>query len=73
MDTELVQGAAGDIHPFDWWFGNLKSKHMHTHEDTAAFGNAIATEAMKAIASAPTTRDITLAAASTFTSLPRRN
>ena len=29
----FLQGAAGDIHPFDWWFGNWKSKHMHTHEE----------------------------------------
>ncbi len=67
-----LQGAAGDIHPFDWWFGNLESKHMHTHEDTARFGEAIAREALRASVSVETSSDVRLASASAPLELPRR-
>lgn len=67
-----IQGAAGDILPFDWWFGNLDSKRMHTHEDTAEFGAALATEAIKLAASVDTSNDVKLAAASVPVELPRR-
>lgn len=67
-----LQGAAGDVHPFDWWFGNLESKHLHSHEDTAKFGEAIAREALRASVSVQTTSDISLAAISAPLELPRR-
>ncbi len=67
-----LQGAAGDIHPFDWWFGNLESKHLHTHEDTAAFGEAIAREALRTSIAIELTDDIKLATVSTPLELPRR-
>ncbi len=67
-----LQGAAGDIHPFDWWFGNLESKHLHTHEDTAKFGEAIASVALKASAHAEMTGDIVINAVSSSLELPRR-
>jgi hypothetical protein len=67
-----IQGAAGDIHPFDWWFGNHDSKHMHTHEDTAAFGNALAAEALRTAATVDMSADIQLACASATLDLPRR-
>lgn len=67
-----LQGAAGDVHPFDWWFGNLESKHLHTHDDTAKFGEAIAREALRASVSAQLGGDINLAALSAPLELPRR-
>ena len=67
-----LQGAAGDIHPFDWWFGNWKSKHLHTHEDTESFGRAIAAEAARVSEAISLHRSAALGAASTVTALPRR-
>lgn len=42
-----VQGAAGDIHPYDWWFGNTASEHLHTHEDTALLGKSLGSTALE--------------------------
>lgn len=67
-----LQGAAGDVHPFDWWFGNLESKHLHSHEDTATFGEAIAREALRASVSVSLTDNIQLGAMSAPLDLPRR-
>jgi hypothetical protein len=67
-----IQGAAGDIHPFDWWFGNLESKHLHTHEDTAAFGEAIAREALRVSVKIGPGSDIALGSASGAMEMPRR-
>ncbi len=67
-----LQGAAGDVHPFDWWFGNLDSPHLHSHEDTLKFGEAIASEALRASVSVDMTNDIRLAAISAPLELPRR-
>lgn len=67
-----LQGAAGDIHPFDWWFGNLESEHLHTHEDTAKFGEAIAREALRASVSVVPGSNVELAAISAPLELPRR-
>ncbi len=67
-----LQGAAGDIHPYDWWFGNLESEHLHTHEDTAKFGEAIARQALRASVQIEVTSDVSLAAAVTPLELPRR-
>ncbi len=67
-----LQGAAGDIHPYDWWFGNLKSEHLHTHAETAKFGEAIARQALQVSVSIQPEQDIDLASASTQLELPRR-
>lgn len=67
-----LQGAAGDIHPFDWWFGNRKSTHLHTHEDTAVFGEAIAREALRVSVQIKPTQDVELGSASRPLEMPRR-
>jgi neutral ceramidase len=67
-----LQGAAGDVHPFDWWFGNLESKHLHTHEDTAKFGEAIAREALRVSVSIEPTATVALNSAAAEMALPRR-
>jgi neutral ceramidase len=67
-----LQGAAGDVHPFDWWFGNWNSKHMHTHEDTEIFGRALAAEAARVAEGCTTAGSARLAAASTTVPMPRR-
>jgi hypothetical protein len=68
----FLQGAAGDVHPFDWWFGNWKSKHMHTHEDTELFGRTLAAEASRVAEGCATTRAVRLAGARGAVALPRR-
>jgi hypothetical protein len=68
----FLQGAAGDVHPFDWWFGNWKSKHLHTHADTESFGTALAAEALRVSESVSASRASALAAAETTIALPRR-
>ena len=66
-----VQGAAGDIHPFDWWFGNTASEHLHTHEDTALLGNALAGAAIQVERAVSCSADVPLAAISAPAQLPR--
>jgi neutral ceramidase len=68
----FLQGAAGDIHPFDWWFGNWKSKHMHTHEETDIFGRTLAAEAARVAEGCTTKRGARLAGAIGTVALPRR-
>ena len=68
----FLQGAAGDVHPFDWWFGNWDSRHMHTHEDTFIFGRTLAAEAAR-IAEATSTVDAArLGSVKGSVDLPRR-
>lgn len=67
-----LQGAAGDIHPFDWWFGNRESEHLHTHEDTAKFAEAIAREALKVSVQIEPVSDIYLDSSSDRIELNRR-
>ena len=68
----FLQGAAGDVHPFDWWFGNTESKYRATHGDAAALGRMLAGEAMKAIESAETRREVALSATECSILLPRQ-
>jgi len=67
----FFQGAAGDIHPFDWWFGNMESKHMHTHEDTRLLGEALGSEALRVARSCETTSEAVLRTATARMELPR--
>lgn len=68
----FLQGAAGDVHPFDWWFDNWKSKHMHTHEDTDILGRTLAAEAARVAEGCALTRRVRLAGVSRSVALPRR-
>ena len=68
----FLQGAAGDIHPFDWWFGNWESKHLHTHEDTDILGRTLAAEAARIAEGCATEHTVRLAGASGTVALPRR-
>ena len=66
-----VQGAAGDIHPFDWWFGNTGSEHLHTHEDTRLLGKSLAEAALSITADTTGNRDVVLGVSTAPVSLPR--
>ena len=66
-----IQGAAGDIHPFDWWFGNTASEHLHTHEDTALFGRSLANAALAVANDNSLSADVPLAVTTSTVQLPR--
>ncbi len=66
-----LQGAAGDIHPFDWWFGNTASEHLHTHEDTELFGRTLAKAALAVADDVSVAADVPLAVATAPVQLPR--
>ena len=67
-----IQGAAGDIHPFDWWFGNTASEHLHSHEDTRLLGKSLAEAALEVSGGIGNgSRDISLGVESAPLSLPR--
>lgn len=68
----FISGAGGDVHPFDWWMGNTESKHMHTFDDTEAFGRALGAEAVATLERAAVKRDVTLGAASRIIQMPRQ-
>jgi len=68
----FLQGAGGDIHPFDWWFGNRQSGHFHTHEDTAELGKAYADVALELESSIEASEDSSLKTSSMQVVLPRR-
>ncbi len=68
----FLQGAGGDIHPFDWWFGNRQSDHFHTHEDTAALGKVYADVALELESSIEASEDSSLKTSSMPVVLPRR-
>ena len=67
----FIQGAAGDIHPFDWWFGNKASEHLHSHEDTQAMGKTLATTALKLANAVTTSSNIPIGYVSDRIELPR--
>ena len=66
-----IQGAAGDIHPFDWWFGNRASEHLHSHEDTEAMGKALATATVRLANTVTTSSNIPLGYVTDDIELPR--
>lgn len=67
----FIPGAGGDINPFDWWFGNHDSEHMHTHEDTRRLGEALGAEAMRVARDSEESTEVTLEVACHNVLLPR--
>ncbi len=68
----FISGAGGDIHPFDWWFGNTKSEHLETFDDAAELGAALGEEALRVIEKIATVNDVPLDVATSIASLPRQ-
>ncbi|MEM4311671.1 MAG: neutral/alkaline non-lysosomal ceramidase N-terminal domain-containing protein [Nitrososphaerales archaeon] len=61
----FLQGAAGDIHPWDWWLGNLNPKHQATYEEAEKLGRIIGSEACRVLeAINNTTSNVEIKAAS---------
>jgi hypothetical protein len=66
-----IQGAAGDICPFDWWFGNNATEHLHSHEDTALLGKSLASAALKVAGEVIPSPNVSLGTAVNAVALPR--
>ncbi len=67
----FLQGCAGDIAPWDFWFGNPQPRR-HTFETRDALGAAIAGAALKVLPSIELASDLQLSAESHRLALRRR-
>jgi len=67
----FLQGCAGDIAPWDHWFGNAAARPQ-TWENRNALGEAIAAAALEVLPTIETRADVALAARSVLLELPRR-
>jgi hypothetical protein len=71
VECIFLQGCAGDVAPFDWWFGNYDAS-PHGYEAATRLGRGIGDVALELQASAATSADARLASGSTRLELRRR-
>jgi neutral ceramidase len=67
----FLQGCAGDIAPWDYWFGNDDARR-HTYENRDLLGETLAAEALRVLPTIQPTADAPLASTSRTLPLRRR-
>ncbi len=67
----FLQGCAGDVAPWDYWFGNHDAR-PHTYANRDALGQALAAEVLRVLPNVQTTAEAPLAATSRVLPLRRR-
>jgi len=67
----FMQGCAGDVAPWNYWFGNEQAR-SHTYEHRDKLGRAIAAEVLRALPAIETSREARLASQSHLLHLRRR-
>src|SRR3954454_15289857 len=70
-ETLFLQGCAGDIAPWDYWFGNDQAKR-HTYENRDELGTRLGTEVLRVLPTISTTGDVRLGATSHVLPIQRR-
>ena len=68
----FLQGAEGDVHPWDWYFGNPNPRFGDHYEAAERLGKAIAGPACSLLQQIDTVEDVTLSLISETISLPTR-
>ncbi len=71
IDCLFLQGCAGDVAPFDWFFGNAESSR-HSYELRDDLGRRIAAAALAVYPGIETTPGVRVAAAADWLELRRR-
>ncbi|GBC74694.1 Neutral ceramidase [archaeon HR06] len=68
----FLNGAAGDINPFDWYFGNPNPKYKHSFLTAKRFGSIVGGEVIKVLENIDTTNELNLVMNTKTISLKKR-
>jgi hypothetical protein len=71
LEAVFLQGCAGDLAPFDWWFGDYNAS-PHGYECRDRLGRAMGEAALELLPAVETTGDVRLAADTVHLDLRRR-
>jgi hypothetical protein len=71
VECVFLQGCAGDLAPFDWWFGDYEAS-PHGYECRDRLGGALGEAALELLPAIETTADVRVAADTVHLDLRRR-